>query len=304
MEKLIIKLESDIQDIEKETSLAEQKLTALDSAISLVRKDPTKKLPPSPQQVQSSSEKLEDAEFEKKITLMVRKQKELEEEEARYWEDLNEFEKKALTMAENDRVMELVKENREQEIKKVSEMNVFADFFNISTKINEGTINDLRIGHIPPNEQNIDWDETNSGLGQVVLLINALAYKLAHSWKNNKEFISFGSMSSVRIKGMEFKLFGPIERKEEANFNQGLTALLEAVNELYEEYKERIRDSRFWKASSTWHKIERSLIGKTSIHYIDKSIQKWAEPLKYLITNLDFLIKCEQQRAVEAEDEL
>jgi hypothetical protein len=236
------------------------------------------------------------------MSVMVRKQKELEEEEDKYWEELNDFEKKALTLAENDRITELVKQNLEQEIKKISEMNVFADFFTISTKNNEGTINDLRIGHIPLNEQSIDWDETNSGLGQVVLLLNSLAYKLEHSWRKDKEFISFGSLSSVKISGVDCKLYGPVERREEATFNQGLAAVLEAVQELYELYKVRIKDISFWKGQSIPHKISGPMIGNIYIYYVEKSIHEWAGPLKYLVTDLDFLIKCEQQRAAESDE--
>lgn len=173
---------------------------------------------------------------------------------------------------------------------KLRNLNIYSEFFNISSDLVYGTINGFRLGY------KIPWSEINAALGQVILvfvfLIKRLNFKLT-----GFKLIPMGSQSQI-IKFIESpepkKLVLNVYSSNEFslgklfNFNKfdiSMIALLEVLLQIQVKVNELDSELEFpYKISSKF-----DTIGGKSIRVTSNA--EWTDGCKFMLTNITWLVK-------------
>ena len=106
----------------------------------------------------------------------------LDDEEHDFWRSRNAF---ALTWAtsQNDRdALNAAFDHDSQQLERLQRTNVYNDTFSIGHDGYFGTINDLRLGRLPP-PHNVDWSEINAAWGSAALLLTTVAERLGFDFQ-------------------------------------------------------------------------------------------------------------------------
>ena len=167
--------------------------------------------------------------------------------------------------------------------------NVYNDAFHIWHEGSFGTINGLRLGRLPDSP--VEWIEINAGLGYACLMLDVLAQKSGFRFETFR-LIPDGSQSSIeRVdeQKSQLDLFGSGEFQLSRifwnrRFDQGLAAFLDCVRQLGVFAQSQDREFKFPYA------IEKDQIGGISIKSQFNQDDKWTRALKYLLTDLKWLL--------------
>lgn len=220
--------------------------------------------------------------------------KQLDEFERRFWEDYQEFQLQFEEINEERIAVEQKIKLSDQTLGRMKRTNVFDDAFHISYNGHFGTINGFRLGNLP--SQPVDWPEKNAALGQVVLLLSTLAKKVNFQFSKYKLYPmgSFSKICKIDGKGKNEKeslneLFCSSEMTFSrffwhGRFDQGLVMLLSCIQQLSDHATKS--DPRFKQR----YAIHGHTIGGISIKTQFAEEAKWTMALKYMLTNLKYLV--------------
>jgi hypothetical protein len=120
---------------------------------------------------------------------------------------------------------------------KLKQTNAADDAFCIGSDGNVGTINGLRLGH-SPEQQQTDWAEISAALGQVALLVQTLARKLNYKFKQYRilPMGSYSKMYSLKDPNTAYELYGTNDLgglfRWYNKIDTALVYLLACINEL------------------------------------------------------------------------
>eukprot|EP00161_Ancyromonas_sigmoides_P002966 TRINITY_DN1271_c0_g1_i2.p1 TRINITY_DN1271_c0_g1~~TRINITY_DN1271_c0_g1_i2.p1 ORF type:complete len:424 (+),score=86.04 TRINITY_DN1271_c0_g1_i2:80-1351(+) len=207
-------------------------------------------------------------------------------------------------------------------LQRLAGTNVFNDTFHIWHQGHFGTINGFRVGRLPQSalsgsnsaqndpktaqngpksaqngpkmpknapkshENAPEWPEINAGLGQMALLMHSLARKCDFSYENVKIW-PLGSFSRVEFDGKSGNLFGEGGWKLwNSQLDRALVGLLHAVAQLAGHLARRAPEllPPYEMAPS------QAQIGGLSIKLGFGGDEKWTRAVKYLLTNMKFLL--------------
>jgi len=178
---------------------------------------------------------------------------------------------------------------QEEMLERLKKTNVYDDSFHIYYDGHFGTINGFRLGRLP--SQPVDWSETNAALGQVLLLLHTIARLTHYKFKKYRlhPMGSFSRMSRIDDPTTYYELYGSSDYSLGRlfwyrRFETALVWLLACIAELGE------HASSLDKKFRLRYSIRGELIGDESIKLQFHQDEKWTKALKYMITNVKYLL--------------
>jgi len=231
----------------------------------------------------------ERAQLKTELEQLETETKQMDEFEKRFWDEYGDFELELEQLsAEQQLVKQQIKVQNEL-LERLKRTNVYDDAFHISYDGHFGTINGFRLGRLP--SQPVDWQETNAALGQVALLLSVIAQGSGFIFDKYK-LIPLGSFSKMGKKddaAITYELYGSNDLSLGRlfwyrRFDTALVWLLQCVKE-FGDYASLV-DKRFAQR----YPIKADMIGDVSIKLQFNQDAKWTKALKYMLTNLKFLL--------------
>eukprot|EP00913_Durusdinium_trenchii_P003627 g3355.t1 len=155
-----------------------------------------------------------------------------------------------------------------------------------------GTINGFRMGRL--HEQPVPWEEVNAAWGQACLLLDALVKKLRFpSGQSQYRLVPKGSFSSIKVGNKELELYGADGGLSNffaaSQFGSAMHAFLNYMQEVV----------RFLQRSTAVQlpfQIDRDKVGGFSVKGSHFDQERWTKALKFLLTNLKYLIALVESR--------
>ncbi|CAK85676.1 unnamed protein product (macronuclear) [Paramecium tetraurelia] len=143
---------------------------------------------------------LEQDEQQQKKELIKLKNSILEQEhnEDNLWEHINKFTRKLYSLFESNQIADNKLSQLNNELDRLSKLDVLNDLFKISVQDEVATINGLQIGK--KGEQPVDWDDISAGVGHLTLLLVYLMKKFMYTYQKIESIELNGSFSKIKIK--------------------------------------------------------------------------------------------------------
>lgn len=190
-------------------------------------------------------------------------------------------------------------------LKQLETLDAWRDLFEIDSSGDLGTINTMRLGRLPG--VSIEWAEINAALGQVILLICALAMSCELDFSDHK-LVPMGSFSKLykcHEPQVAYELYGsgsaPLGRLfGTGRLDRGVAMLLCCVNELLAMATANphvgtaavagaagVHDA---KDSRPPHAIEGDLVGGLSVRLFFNQEEQWTRAFRNLLENLSWML--------------
>eukprot|EP01006_Ploeotia_vitrea_P028790 TRINITY_DN61417_c0_g1_i2.p1 TRINITY_DN61417_c0_g1~~TRINITY_DN61417_c0_g1_i2.p1 ORF type:complete len:417 (-),score=233.12 TRINITY_DN61417_c0_g1_i2:61-1146(-) len=209
--------------------------------------------------------------------------------EHQFWEDYQDFQNQLNKINNEQLLVSRQVQVASTQLERLKRTNVFDDAFHISYDGHFGTINGFRLGRLP--SQPVDWPEINAALGQVCLLLQTVA-KHCNFTFSEYLLIPMGSFSKMAKKtdpDTTVELYGSNDINLGRlfwyrRFDQALTWLLSCVKE-FGDYAHGV-DKKF----RLKYNIDKDQIQGLSIKLQFNQDHKWTKALKYMLSNLKFLL--------------
>jgi len=210
--------------------------------------------------------------------------------EEKYWQNFDELHAQLTSfLDERDavRVQTNVLAFTLDHLKRTQIMN---DAFHIWHDGHFGTINTFRLGRLP--SQPVDWNEINAAWGLAILLLSNMGKRINFKFSTYR-LVPSGSCSQMeRIdNSSSYELFGSSDISLGRlfwyrRFDYGMVAFLMCLKEMGD-YAEA-HDKNF----KLPHKMEKDKVGDMSIkiHSTMNNEETWTKSLKYMLTNLKWLL--------------
>ena len=174
---------------------------------------------------------------------------------------------------------------KKKRLKILSAVNVCNVAFFLWTDGAFGTINTFRLGRTPSTL--VDWNEINAAWGQTALLLATIAHKLGFTFTKYR-IIPMGSNSKIAKAGQERTSYDLSHHGGRwlsgGRFNTAMSAFLECVSELCNHATKQ--DRSFLLP----HTIKGSKVDGYSIKLHGNSSVDWTRALKYMLSNLKWLL--------------
>jgi beclin 1 len=274
------------------------------------------------QEVQRLREELEAVEAERALVRRRRaqvegKRRRLRWLQSQWWVSNNAAERTLVQLVENRRAVLEDVARAEARLQALVQLNAANDCFYIWHAGPFATINGCRLGRLPAY-MTVEWADINAGLGQLVLLLDTLVRRAGFRFRNH-QLVPLGSFSKiiklppggVRGGGQEAGLVPSSPRTsggnalnlyyDEANLvffprrnlNTALVAFLQCVEE-FGTFVER-QDPTLRLP----HRIQDGgKVGGLSISLVQGEEEAWTRALKYLLTDLKWLLASHSKHVV------
>eukprot|EP00736_Rhodelphis_marinus_P007399 Rmarinus@m.11318 len=217
----------------------------------------------------------------------------------KYWEEFNSFQLQLWTYQEERDCLRSLYEHASTQLAALRKTNFFNDAFNIWHEGHFGTINGFRLGRLQALKQ-VDWPEINAGLGQVALAVDTLGKHIGVKFSTFR-IQPTGSFSRVSDGKNTYELFGSSEWKftltstiasvYNSSLNKALVGLLSCLDDILQFAQKE--DPNF----KIPYIIKDDTIGGVTIRSQTRE-EKWTKALKYLLTNVKYVIYWVAQRQI------
>ncbi|CAD8092544.1 unnamed protein product [Paramecium sonneborni] len=253
-------------------------------------------------------QQLEQDEQKQKNELIKLKNQILEQEhnEDNLWEHINKFTTKLYSLFESNQIADNKLSQLNNEIDRLSKLDVLNDLFKISVQDEVATINGLQIGK--KGEQPVDWDDISAGVGHLTLLLVYLMKKFKYQCQKIDSVELNGSFTKIKIKeeyqnAMSIKTLNlylntKASQKDEEEFN-------DAFQQLYLEFQSFCK---FLQEGDILKKRKINLTLPFSMNgiYVDGKLlslkqsatqkwQEWTNSVKKFLANVKALIVANAQ---------
>ncbi|KAF7729025.1 autophagy protein 6 [Apophysomyces ossiformis] len=216
--------------------------------------------------------------------------KALDEREEKFWEKCNEYQLRLQTFQNERDSINLKYDHDVKQYERLQKTVVYNDAFNISHDGPFGTINGFRLGRLSSHP--VEWNEINAAWGQTLLLLYTVANKLKFQFQTYR-LVPMGSFSRVeKIDGdsvLAYELYGSgdfglnrmfLNRR----FDHAMVAILNCLKQLTDFAEERDRSLRLP------YRINKDKIGELSIRLQFNQDELWTKALKYMLTNMKWIL--------------
>eukprot|EP01112_Ceratiomyxa_fruticulosa_P023175 TRINITY_DN8758_c0_g1_i2.p1 TRINITY_DN8758_c0_g1~~TRINITY_DN8758_c0_g1_i2.p1 ORF type:complete len:620 (-),score=138.03 TRINITY_DN8758_c0_g1_i2:19-1878(-) len=216
-----------------------------------------------------------------------------------YWRSFKEYQSQKGRYQDEHSSVSTQIENTSVRLERLKRTNILNDSFHIWHDGHFGTINSFRLGRLP--SQPVDWNEINAAWGLATQLLNSMAKKLSVSGFRFTQYRPFplGSQSKMeRIEnGNTYELFGSSDISLGRlfwyrRFDNGMVAFLMCLKEMAD-----FAESQD-KTLSLPYKMEKDKVGDMSIKIQFNNEETWTKSLKYMLTNLKWLLAWMSKRDV------
>ncbi|KAI8867969.1 APG6-domain-containing protein [Ramicandelaber brevisporus] len=227
--------------------------------------------------------------IERELADLKAESEQLDAHEASLLQDVNAFQSDLHSFQTERQSTNLRYDYYASQLAMLQRTNIYNDVFYISHDGVFGTINGLRMGRLASHP--VDWSEINAAWGLAALLLDTIAAKLDFSFEGWR-LLPLGSFSKIeRIDGDQacLELYGSGDLHlgrllQNRRFDRGMAAFLECVAQLGSHVETRDRRLRMP------YRAEKDLVGGISIKLQFGSEEQWTRALKYLLTNLKWLL--------------
>lgn len=191
--------------------------------------------------------------------------KEFEEKEKKYFEFFN------LTFKKVPKIYSF-----KDELTRLDSIFLLNEAFHIWFDGHFGTINNFRVGRLPV--QNVEWNEINSGLGYMVLLLDRISEQIKFEMKGIK-LIPYGSFSKIQVNQNQYDFFGGqgYSLFWNSKFNQALYGYFDYLSEMISKFSINVP-----------YEMENYEINKVPIKYGND--EKFTKSMKFILTNLKWIL--------------
>lgn len=243
--------------------------------------------------------KKKQQDIEKEVRKLNEESLILDKEEEIFWKEKNSFLLKLQEFQNERDALNLQYDYNIRQLEELKETNVYKDIFCISHSGQFGTINDLKFGCLPSYP--VNWDEINAAWGFIVLLLDSIAKKLNFKFSEYKlnplgststiDKLEFQNNSSYPCKTISLELYHSdnilIKRFfMQKKFDIAMTSFLQCLKQIGDHLKQTDPSFKFP------YKIQKDKIGNANICISFNHDEIWTRSLKYLLTNLKYMIAC------------
>lgn len=232
----------------------------------------------------------EESELKEALERQRRQDEQLQREEEEFWLSFAEYQ---LDLDESEDERAATKsaiEYATAELNRLKRTNVLNDMFHIAEEGPFGTINGFRFGRLP--EQPVPWEEINAAWGQACLLLDALVKKCGVPLPQYK-LLPRGSYSAIKVNGEMYELYSNDGGLTRFNKNRRFDLAMSAFVSCLKEVMRFLRRDPNMKEPV---KIEGDKVGGFSVRMQFNHDERWTKALKYLLTNLKWLIAFVESR--------
>ncbi|ORZ03492.1 autophagy protein Apg6-domain-containing protein [Syncephalastrum racemosum] len=227
----------------------------------------------------------------------------LDQEEREYWNQCNQYQIDLQNFQNERDSMNFKYDHDVKQYERLQKTVVYNDAFCIAQEGHFGTINGFRLGRL--HSHPVEWNEINAAWGQTLLLLYTVANKLKFEFKTYR-LIPMGSFSRVeKHEGdsvISYELYGTgdfalnrmfLNRR----FDQAMVAVLNCLKQLTDYAEEKDRSLRFP------YRIHRDKIGDLSIRLQFNQSELWTKALKYMLTNMKWVLVFASRANVNTEQD-
>jgi beclin 1 len=207
---------------------------------------------------------------------------------ASYWQNFNDFQTKLSAFKEERDAVRMSIEKANNQLELLKKTNLYNDAFHIWHDGHFGTINSFRLGDLP--SRNVPWDEINAAWGQATLLLYTIAKKLNFKFSTYR-LVPMGSNSKVvKLDDQStYELYGSNDYMLTkllwyGRYDKAMLAFLHCLKELGDHAENEDKHFRLP------YRMDRDKIGEMSIKHNQYNTETWTKALKYMLTNLKWLL--------------
>ncbi|KAI9030796.1 autophagy protein Apg6-domain-containing protein [Phycomyces nitens] len=237
----------------------------------------------------------------KQLEEMENEMKELNERDEEFWEKSNAYQLSLQTFQNQRDSINLKYDHDVKQYERLQKTVVYNDAFSISHDGPFGTINGFRLGRL--GSHTVEWAEVNAAWGQTLLLLYTVANKLKFQFQTYR-LVPMGSFSRVeKIDGdsvLSYELYGSgdfgINRMFlNRRFDHAMVAILNCLKQLTDFAEERDKSLRLP------YRINKDKIGELSIRLQFNQEELWTKALKYMLTNMKWILAFASRTIVTAD---
>jgi beclin 1 len=293
-------MESIYEEAQRQLSIALEERRAYQAALALLDEAADEKdyeaeaaaLEAELAELDQAEVELQQEEKELKETL-----RDLEKQEANFWQSLNEYQQSLFIHEEEHAAIAGRISYATSQLNRLKATNVVNDAFSISQDGPFGTINGMRLGRL--HDELVPWDEVNAAWGHMCVLLDVLRKRAGV--QGGCSLVALGSKSCIQVGGageapQNLELYGSdggLGRFfRDRRFDQAMAAFVQGVQEVFEAI--RARDDR----AQLPFKLDGADVGGFSVKLQFNQEERWTKALKFLLTDLKWLIAMVESRAL------
>jgi len=232
----------------------------------------------------------EEAQLREELERQRRQEEQLQRGEEEFWLSAAEYELDAEEGEEERAVTQSAIQYATSELHRLKRTNVLNDMFFIKDEGQFGTISRFRLGRLPDHP--VQWEEINAAWGQACLLLDALV-KMSGTCLQQYRLKPNGSYSSIQAGGDVLGLYsgdgGLTSFFLDRRFDQAMAAFLKCLHQVAKTLAPH-------KIDQLPYKIDGDKVGGFSVRQQFNQDEKWTKALKFMLTDLKWLIPCAQAR--------
>lgn len=214
----------------------------------------------------------------------------LDQYEKRVWGHLNASARERIRENAKNRAIRQQVASLEEVFETLKRVNISNEAFHIWHEGPFGIINGFRLGRL--TSYPVEWAEVNAAWGQAALLLATIANRVGFTFSKYR-IIPMGSYSKIAKLGQEGTTYdlnssgGGMFSSFLSTFNTGMVAYLSCLREIGEY---AMTCDRTLKLPHDMPSGKPDRVGSVSIRTSGQSDEKWTMALKYMLTNLKWLL--------------
>ena len=219
---------------------------------------------------------------------------EIDEQEAQYWSQYNNLKRQFFRGEDELQSVSNQIRYRNHQLDKLKKTNVFNITFHIWHLGHFGTINGFRLGRLPTVP--VEWSEINAAWGQSALLLHCLSKKINLTFERYR-LVPYGNYSfleSLSDPSKQLPLYGQggFRFTWSTKFDNAMIAFLDCLQQFKEEVARIDNTFHLPYRMTDKGRIEDIKQGGNSysIKIQFNSEEQWTKALKYMLTNLKWIL--------------
>jgi len=234
----------------------------------------------------------EEATLREELEGQRRQEEQLQREEEEFWLSVAEYQLDLEEIEEERAATQNAIRYATSELSRLKRTNVLNYMFHISQEGQFGTINGFRMGRLPP-DKDVPWAEINAAWGQACLLLDSLIRKCGVNLPQYR-LLPRGSYSAIQVGGEVLELYSNeggwgTQFFKKNRLDQAMSSFLGCLKEV----------TKFLQRDPSMRlpfKIEGDQVAGFSIRMGWQQDERWTKALKFMLTDLKWLIASVESR--------
>jgi beclin 1 len=221
----------------------------------------------------------EQEDVQRQAALAERQQEELDAQCEEHWRAYNACLVADMMVAERRMSLDQHLQMEVEELAQLNRTNILNEAFHIWFDGHFGTINNFRLGKTPSEQ--VEWNEINAAWGHAALLLSTVARLRCVPWLKH-QVVPMGSFSTVEPGRYELYGGAPVFWAS-SRFDKAMVGFLWCLNEVLQAERARTQEP-------VPYDIQDDKIGGLTIKLAANEPDQWTRALKFVLTNLKWLV--------------